>query len=552
MHVNDHTTLLPSELLHTIFALLPGRHHTLTLLRKVPSWISVSHVCRRWRGIALKCRALWTRSPFPNLAWAEEAIVRSSPALLDVFLDAAFHSEALAELALRDLSRIGTLHLSLAAMSLSGQLPVVIANAKTESYILPACGRGPMQNLEELEIVAVNDHDGLTRELLRIPAAILGGTVPTRLRRLTLEGCALPTRSCLLRAQLTFLTLSSSKAWTDLDEMRSSLMCMPHLETLIIRVDCVIGTKPDVIIDIEHPRIDLERMRVLDLWSSCLDDACLLLDNVRINMDASITIVSRDSLGASVRSVKHIAATIQDLMDTRRGGHVVYGHATVSIPGPWFTYAGIQNPQVLLASEQAGTIRIGRDIYHKGGLSITVAQSEDDGSANYGRFRDLLRLPAISTCRMLTVRDLEDLSSPAYWIDLFLDFNQVIELDLIRRASLSFSTFMNSTDYFPLLRILWISEVSITKREEDMPGFDRSLREGILKRVASGKLKKIRIFRCDVAAEYVRQLTEQVGDGMIEWDGHEWGWQEAQRLDTESSSIDEFSSNSSDESSEDA
>lgn len=552
MRAVDYTTLLPSELLHTVFGLLPGRHYSLTLLRKVPFWVSVSHVCRRWREIALKCRSLWTRAPFPNLAWAEEALGRSSPALLNVFIDAAFHSEALINLALCDLSRIGTLHLSLAAMSLSGQLPVVIANAKTENHILPACERGRVPNLEALDIVVANDFDGLNRDVLRLPAKLFDGTTPVHLRQLALEGCVLPADSPLLRAQLTTLSLSSTKAWTDIDEMRTSLACMPDLQTLIIRVDTVVETKPAFLSDAGRQRIDLANIRVLDVWSSSLDDICLLLDHICINMDASITVVARDSVGASARSVKQIATAVQDLMDARQSGDITYAHATVSIPGPWFTYAGIQNPHVLFASEQAGTIRIGRDIYHKSGLSITVAQPEDEGSASYDRFQDLLGLPAISTCRMLTVRDFEEFSSPTYWVDLFVNFKEVIELDLIRRASLSFATLMISTDYFPTLRTLWISEVTITKREDDIPSFDIYLRDGILKRVASGRLRKVRIFRCDVTANYIRELTEQVDNDTIEWDGQEWGWREAQRLDAESSSADEFGSSSSlDGSSED-
>ncbi|KZV77433.1 hypothetical protein PENSPDRAFT_746586 [Peniophora sp. CONT] len=556
MTLIDYTLILPSELLHAIFTLLPGRQYTSKLLRKVPSWVAVSQTCRRWREISLKCRALWTRAPFPNFAWAEEALRRSSPTLLDVFIDAAFHSEALIDLALRDLSRIGALHLSLAAMSLSGNLPLVIANTKTENHVLPACARGPAPNLEELSIVVANDFDGLRRELLLLSKGIFGEVVPVHLRRLVLEGCVLPAGSSLLRAHLTSLTLSSTKAWSDFDEMRNSLTCMPRLETLILRVNTLANMDhPSLSSDTERQRVDLTRLHILDVWCACLDDTSLLLDNVRIPMDASIIVATGDSLGASEHSLKRIATSFHNLMDACQSSRITYFQSTISIPGSWFTYAGTQHTRDSTDLKHAENyVRVGRDVYHKRGLSLSVAQDVDEISTRYTRFKRLLGIPAIASCRILSVRDFEDHSPSTYWTDFFSNFTEVVELDLVRRASFSFVDSMAIATHFPALRLLWISEATITAREDDPPGLHRfqdDLRDGIFQRVASGKLKKIRIFRCDVSAEYIRELTDEIGTETIEWDGRERGWQDARLSDAESSLLEDELDSSSDESSED-
>lgn len=545
MDIADYTALLPAELLHAIFSLLPGRH-TPALLRKVPSWVSVSHVCRRWREVALKCRPLWIRTPFPNSDWAEEALLRSSPALLDVFVDAAFHSETIICIALRDLSRIRTLHLSVAAMSLSGHFPAILANTKTVNHILPACMRGLVPNLEELDIVAANDYVGLTRDLLVLSAKIFGGTVPPCLRRFAIEGCVLPAGSPLLRAQLTSLNISSTHAWEDLDDMQGSLACMPHLDRLILHVGAIIPPKsrlppPEA----ERPRVTLKSLRILDVRTSQLDDVGLLFDHIRISMDASIVIASQDSLGAPARSLKRFAISLQDLIDACQNRHIKYARAIISIPGPWFTYMGTQDTldSAALGHASVSTRNHGDIIYRPGSLGLTVAQAEDS-LASYSWFQSLLRLPSISSCTRLTIRDFEDHSPPSYWATLFANFTEVVELDLVRRASWSFVTSMAIATLFPMLRTLWISEVTITARDDDLPGlrtYQDSLRDAILKRVASGRLKKIRILRCDVTLDYVRELADEVGSDTIDWDRREWGWQDV-NLSGGETSIDELDS----------
>ncbi|KAF9474923.1 hypothetical protein BDN70DRAFT_865590, partial [Pholiota conissans] len=88
---------LPPEILSDIFALAQVRepdygatggrlrdrlvgHHAKDLLR----WIYVTHVCRRWRYIAINLATLWVNVPIDYPEWVEEMIRRSKDCSLIV------------------------------------------------------------------------------------------------------------------------------------------------------------------------------------------------------------------------------------------------------------------------------------------------------------------------------------------------------------------------------------------------------------------------------------------------------------------------------------
>ncbi|KAI0080352.1 hypothetical protein K474DRAFT_312909 [Panus rudis PR-1116 ss-1] len=62
---------LPSELLSEVLLLLSEQSYT-------PSeWVRVTHVCQRWRDVALGCPALWTSIDLGNLDCAKTCLARS-------------------------------------------------------------------------------------------------------------------------------------------------------------------------------------------------------------------------------------------------------------------------------------------------------------------------------------------------------------------------------------------------------------------------------------------------------------------------------------------
>ncbi|GLB40946.1 hypothetical protein LshimejAT787_0901610 [Lyophyllum shimeji] len=71
---------LPPELLASIFKFVAADETDVSKLR----WVSVSHVCSRWRRTALDSPDLWSNIPFGNPPWAAEMLARSKKALLTI------------------------------------------------------------------------------------------------------------------------------------------------------------------------------------------------------------------------------------------------------------------------------------------------------------------------------------------------------------------------------------------------------------------------------------------------------------------------------------
>ena len=123
---------IPPEILQEIFLSHPGylhvEHQPWSDVHRCTDnledcrplcWIAVSHVCRRWRAVSLRCRPLWTNflvSPHPE--WTAEVLRRSGDAPLVINADMSSHDrslrkgrEASLELVLGQLYRIHRLHL---------------------------------------------------------------------------------------------------------------------------------------------------------------------------------------------------------------------------------------------------------------------------------------------------------------------------------------------------------------------------------------------------------------------------------------------------------
>ena len=64
----------------TITRMVMG-HNTLPY---IPSWVNVSYVCSHWRNTALNCPTLWTCHFNLSLCWAEELLLRSKQASLEI------------------------------------------------------------------------------------------------------------------------------------------------------------------------------------------------------------------------------------------------------------------------------------------------------------------------------------------------------------------------------------------------------------------------------------------------------------------------------------
>lgn len=76
---------LPVELLSYIFSLVRRKYRQRS--RFDLGWVVVTHVCQRWRDIALDCPTLWVYISFNRPQWVPEMTRRSKSARLDIELN---------------------------------------------------------------------------------------------------------------------------------------------------------------------------------------------------------------------------------------------------------------------------------------------------------------------------------------------------------------------------------------------------------------------------------------------------------------------------------
>ena len=193
---------------------------------RTPHWVAVSHVCHRWREVALKCKALWTCIPLVSPAWAQRALALSNPHPItiridskDSSIDRGYVSADALFLALAHMSRIRKIRIHSPWGTKYGD--------RILSFVYAAlCGGAPV--LEELDLgsdVPLMVHSG--PEWGTMASAI------AELRVLRLEQCFLPADSFLFHSGLTHLRLSGTRImWPTLESLLSTLALMPKLQIL--------------------------------------------------------------------------------------------------------------------------------------------------------------------------------------------------------------------------------------------------------------------------------------------------------------------------------
>ncbi|KAJ7866604.1 hypothetical protein B0H14DRAFT_3861976 [Mycena olivaceomarginata] len=217
---------LPIELLTPILELCP------TIAVDTPDFktanfvrgVTLSHVCRRWREIALKRSTFWTHIVLSRPRWALEMLHRSRAAPLAVGADLGSvlpKQIAARDLVLAQLFRIRELRLHMAAQRIPAPLLLPAPVLETFHLHFP----------DLLEIV--------------VPANLFAAEVP-RLRHLSLQYCSLQWDSPLW-VNLVSLELIHSPIHVDL------LANMPHLRTLTLIESflAMVGTGKPVPLDLE-------------------------------------------------------------------------------------------------------------------------------------------------------------------------------------------------------------------------------------------------------------------------------------------------------------
>ena len=237
-------TLLPVEVLSEIMCYLPlfrshnapsihpldrdldpSGHFTINDPIRTPHWVAVSHVCYRWREIALKCKALWTCIPLVSVRWAQRAIELSHPHPItlhidsnEASLDRGYVSVGALCHALNHLDRIRKIHMHRPWGTKYGDRIIAIVYGAL-------CQGAPA--LEELDLSS------------EIPLRVKSGpnstimSVFAELRTLRLDLCFVPADCFLFLPGLTHVQLSVTRSmWPTLESMLSTLALIPKVQVL--------------------------------------------------------------------------------------------------------------------------------------------------------------------------------------------------------------------------------------------------------------------------------------------------------------------------------
>ena len=210
---------LPPETLVKIFSLLSFPADDSEYLE----WISVTHVCRRWREVALYSPYLWNHINFTKLTLAgfTQILARAKMSPL--------HVEA--KITPRRKARFNSLKRQLEAhmchtrhLSISGEFQAVL-----EGLISPAPA------LVSLSLTRPSrPHSSSQLECIIIPDSLFNGTAP-KLTRLELLGCRIRWKSPLLKGLQTLkIRKLSAQEMPTLEDWLDALNEMSQLKTLIL------------------------------------------------------------------------------------------------------------------------------------------------------------------------------------------------------------------------------------------------------------------------------------------------------------------------------
>ncbi|TFY50814.1 hypothetical protein EVG20_g11314 [Dentipellis fragilis] len=245
------------------------------------TWLYITHVCRRWRAVALGCPSLWKKLRFGQPSMVQAIIDRSRPVPLVIEWDS--HPESEEEdtpvegllLAMQHVSRASTLSICAPPELLGCCLPFM--NSSTS-----------LQHLTHLRICS-------QFETTPLPIPDTLPCVPT-LQSLRVDDCFLPWSSPVLRSpNLTELRIEViSETGRDVEQMLAALRNLPNIELLSLNMgyDWQEEIDPQQRLLLPAPStnfepIQLRKARLLR-FAGTLDDCAHFLDHFHVPADAYV------------------------------------------------------------------------------------------------------------------------------------------------------------------------------------------------------------------------------------------------------------------------
>lgn len=314
-------------------------------------WIVVSHVCRQWRAIALRCPRLWSRLDMSlNAEWMSELVARSGTVPLEV--TAYLEDPALVYRSRRDWQEIEE-YKDLQARALAvllGALPRIRAlylftgETRLHQEMRTLLQETPAPALEIFSVQGpwVTAHPNTSHDGREVFAALLRSIHTPSLQRLLVMGC--PVRlDGLTSSTLKHLSIGISGGDSfmgpDVWEVFRILQNTPSLESAKISCDdCASMEFPEL-----HPhfsgRVVLQHLRSLHL-STTESECAELLTHLGAPRLSSLTIrVTRDAAQLS-QLLPVIVELVPGLNDVRdicldlSANWDPWFHLKTSTPGP--------------------------------------------------------------------------------------------------------------------------------------------------------------------------------------------------------------------------
>ncbi|KAG5637260.1 hypothetical protein H0H81_005224, partial [Sphagnurus paluster] len=252
------TMLLPPEILATIFL----RNADMLRDDSKMRWINVSHVCSRWRRIALETPALWSRISFnTNHNWVPTLLSRSrfTPLEFDISVSGAKEMQVCKEV-LSQIHRIRDLSLrqpNSSCASLAGLVQGLIEPAPLLERLLIH-----RDDLYAASILDQYSHPNLFR-----------GCAP-RLRTLELQWSMLPLNLPVLSGITTLILRNINRFRPSLYQLIEALQLMKSVQTLTLRDAFTFDPHSD---PNRSPLVaDLSHLRSLNVRSDSISCTALL------------------------------------------------------------------------------------------------------------------------------------------------------------------------------------------------------------------------------------------------------------------------------------
>ncbi|TFY70338.1 hypothetical protein EVG20_g2651 [Dentipellis fragilis] len=253
------TYKLPVEILARVFhfCVLNESPYTLpetTRLRTAPyslGWIKLTHVCHRWRTVALENPGFWANLSFGiGPRWFEEMLARAKTRPLVFTRDKRFDSHYPASLLRPCLPRVQHFALSVHPDDLEALMDLLT---------------DPMPLLEYFEILVADYKQW--QQIMRLPADLFAGQAP-RLRYLNLCGGfegQLPPLPELVHLELkTLHSTTIGYIFGSFEHLYSSLKNVPNLETLIMERR-IAPRETDPAVFAHGPRVSLDRLKKVQI-----------------------------------------------------------------------------------------------------------------------------------------------------------------------------------------------------------------------------------------------------------------------------------------------